>query len=54
MARILYEVWEDVAAYHGEEWCAQMVDYVAHFPSQKTAERYVAMVEAYRRKHDLT
>lgn len=57
MARVLFEVWDSTSAADlevgDERWSAQMVDYVAHFPSQKTAERYVAMVEAYRRKHDL-
>ena len=53
MAHTLYDVWEDAAAYHGEEWCAQMADYVAHFPNKETAERYVAMVREYRKKNGL-
>jgi hypothetical protein len=53
MPHALYEIWEDITAYHGEEWCAQMVDYVAHFPTKRCADHYVATVREYRKKNRL-
>jgi hypothetical protein len=40
MTRPLFEIWQD-----GENWHAQMKNYVATFGSKGMAERYVAAIK---------
>lgn len=54
MAHVRYEIWEEPTAIHTHmRWRAQMVDYVAQFPSKEFAEKYVAAVQAHRKKAGL-
>ena len=57
MARILFEVWDSTSAADlevgDERWSAQMVDYVAQFPTKRCADHYVATVREYRKKNGL-
>jgi hypothetical protein len=45
MARELFDIWEDTGA---NPFRLQLVNYVAQFPSQGAAERYVEAVKRHR------
>ena len=40
MTRPLFEIWQE-----GENWHAQMKNYVAHFGSQEMAQKYVTALK---------
>jgi hypothetical protein len=48
-AHALYDIWEDEDA--SLPWCAQLVNYVGHFATREMAENFIALVQAYRKKH---
>lgn len=41
MKRELFDIWEDESPVSLLPWCAQMMNYVAHFPSMIHAELFV-------------
>lgn len=49
MTRPLFEIWQE-----GENWHAQMKNYIAHFGSEELAQRYVAAIKkiAERRNNE--
>jgi hypothetical protein len=51
MKRALFDIWEDPTPPHfGFPWAAQMVNYVGHFSSHATAEKFVEATKIYRER----
>jgi hypothetical protein len=46
--RELFDIWEDESPVSLLPWCAQMVNYVAHFDTKEQAESFVAATKKAR------
>lgn len=54
MHRKLHEIWEEPEPKIPElPWRAQMRDYVAQFPNQAAAEKYVGSIQSYQNRMKL-
>jgi hypothetical protein len=51
MKRELYDIWEEADPLgHPNLWRCQLINFIASFPSQEYAERYVAAVKKTRKE----